>query len=112
MPLQNSIKQILKYLITGNSDLLPRAKSTPSGKENIIPNMARIKVKANPPHSLLSTTCMPKDPWISINAIIGKIKIKKNKIYILNLSFTKKEVAMDRINIKKLKFILHIFSTG
>ena len=62
IPLQNSIKQILKYLITGNSDLLPRAKSTPSGKENIIPNMARMKVKARPPHSLLSTICIPKDP--------------------------------------------------
>ena len=37
-PLQNSIKPIDAYLITGYEDLLPRAKNKPTGKQ---------KVKAN-----------------------------------------------------------------
>ena len=112
MPLQHSIKPMLKYLITGSSDLLPKAKITPKGKEQMMPKMARINVRAKPPHSLLSTISIPKDPRISPRATNGNTKIKKNKIYNLNLSFKKNDREMDTTNIAKLRFTLQIFSTG
>lgn len=82
IPLHVSIKQMQKYLMIGISDLLPIARRTPKGKDRIIPKIARINVKASPPHSLVSTIVSPKPPRIRINAIKGKIKIKKIKYII------------------------------
>jgi hypothetical protein len=55
IPLQNSIKTMQKYLKTGSSDLLPKASNTPRGNAKIIPKKVSINVKANPPHTLVST---------------------------------------------------------
>ena len=50
------------YLITGKSDLLPKAKIIPKGKQKINPKIETINVKAKPPHALVSTQINPKDP--------------------------------------------------
>ena len=54
-PLQNSIIPIDIYLITGKSDLLPKDKKSPIGKQNIKQKKDTINVKDNPPQAPVST---------------------------------------------------------
>tara|TARA_B100001029_G_scaffold102951_1_gene84817 strand:+ start:251 stop:634 length:384 start_codon:yes stop_codon:yes gene_type:complete len=61
-PLQNSINPIEEYLITGNDDLLPRAKNIPTGKQKRMANIEIINVKDKPPHSLVAIFSRPKLP--------------------------------------------------
>ena len=61
-PLQNSIKPIDEYLITGNEDLLPSAKNIPTGKQKRIAKIEIMKVKDRPPHSLVGIFSNPKFP--------------------------------------------------
>ena len=82
IPLQNSTNAMQKYLMTGNSDLFPNANKTPKGNAKIIPKKVNIKVNESPPQTLVSTFSKPNPPWIKINPITGKIKIKKNKKFI------------------------------
>ncbi len=68
----NSIKSVEKSLITLNSDCLPRASTTPIGKETIIPTEAITKVRSNPPHRWVSTTGNnPNPPEIKTYETIG-----------------------------------------
>ena len=69
----NSIKSVEKSLITLKSDCLPRAKTTPIGKEIRIPTEAIIRVSSKPPHWCVSTTGnRPKPPAIKIYETIVK----------------------------------------
>ena len=92
-PLQNSIKPIDEYLITGNEDLLPNAKNIPTGKQKRIANIEIINVKAKPPHSLVGIFSKPKFPpesnEIKIN---GKINNKKNNYIFFNFSDEQKRL--------------------
>ena len=54
-PLQSSIKPIDIYFIAGKSDLRPKAKKTPIGKQKIIAKAEIIKVSDNPPQAAVST---------------------------------------------------------
>ena len=54
-PLQNSIKPIDAYLITGYEDLLPNAKNKPTGKQKVKANIEIINVRAKPPQAFVST---------------------------------------------------------
>ena len=54
-PLQNSINPIEIYLIIGRSDLLPKDKNKPTGKQNIKQKNETIKVSDNPPQAPVST---------------------------------------------------------
>ena len=54
-PLQNSIIPIEKYLIIGKSDLLPKDKNKPMGKQKIKQKNDTIKVKDKPPQAPVST---------------------------------------------------------
>ena len=60
-PLQNSIKPTDIYLINGNSDLLPRAKAIPIGKQNIRQKKEIINVSDRPPHAPVSTQFKPSN---------------------------------------------------
>ena len=80
MPRQNSINKREKYRIKKSSDLRPSANKMPNGNAKIIPKKVSIKVNYKPPHSLVSIYSKPNPPFIKTKAIIGKIKIKKNKI--------------------------------
>ena len=74
-PLHNSINPIEQYLTAGKSDLLPKAKNIPTGKQKIKAKAETIKVKDNPPHAPVSIHLRPKTPpEIKFNAIIGYIK--------------------------------------
>ena len=59
-PLQNSIKPIEEYLVTGVEDLLPNAKNIPTGKQNINAKIEIINVSERPPQELVSTHFKPK----------------------------------------------------
>ena len=61
-PLQNSIKPTEIYLTVGNTDLLPKAKNIPTGKQKIKQKKETIKVNDNPPHAPVSTQTSPNDP--------------------------------------------------
>ena len=52
----------------------------PNGNAKIIPKKVSMKVNDKPPHSLVSIYSKPNPPFIKTKAIIGKIRIKKNKI--------------------------------
>tara|TARA_B100002051_G_scaffold225827_1_gene221312 strand:+ start:400 stop:654 length:255 start_codon:yes stop_codon:yes gene_type:complete len=54
-PLQNSIMPIDIYLIIGKSDLLPKDKNRPIGKQNIKQKKDTINVSDKPPHAPVST---------------------------------------------------------
>ena len=54
-PLQNSINPIEIYLIIGRSDLLPKDKNNPTGKQNIKQKNETMKVNDNPPQAPVST---------------------------------------------------------
>ena len=58
-PLQNSIIPIDMYLIIGKSDLLPKDKNNPIGKQKIKQKKEIIKVNDNPPHAPVSTQFKP-----------------------------------------------------
>ena len=60
-PLQNSIKTTEVYFINGSSDLLPRAKAIPTGKQKIKQKNETMKVKAKPPHAPVSTQFKPSN---------------------------------------------------
>jgi hypothetical protein len=88
-PLQNSIKPIEEYLITGAEDLLPKAKNIPTGKQNSKAKIEIINVRESPPHAAVSTHSNPKfPPEIRLIIINGKINNKKIIIYFLNLTGT------------------------
>ena len=101
-----------KYLITGNSDLLPKANKTPKGNAKIIPKKVSINVKESPPQTLVSTFSKPNPPWINTNPIIGKIKIKKNNINGLIFGFTKKALTTVKIKIINAKLTLQSSLSG
>ena len=61
-PLQNSIKPTEIYLIVGKSDLLPRAKNIPTGKQKIKQKKETINVNDKPPQAPVSTQTRPKAP--------------------------------------------------
>ena len=61
-PLQNSINPTEIYLNVGNSDLLPKAKNMPTGKQKIKQKKETINVNDKPPHAPVSTHSRPKDP--------------------------------------------------
>ena len=67
-PLQNSIKPTDIYLINGNSDLLPRAKAIPIGKQKIKQKNEIIKVNDKPPQAPVSTQFNPSNFPNSINS--------------------------------------------
>ena len=50
------------YLTVGNSDLLPKAKNIPTGKQKIKQKKETIKVNDNPPQAPVSTHSRPNDP--------------------------------------------------
>ena len=54
-PLQNSIIPIDIYLIIGKSDLLPKDKNKPTGKQNIKQKNDTINVNDKPPQAPVST---------------------------------------------------------
>ena len=54
-PLQNSIMPIDIYLIIGKSDLLPKDKKSPTGKQNIKQKNDTINVNDSPPQAPVST---------------------------------------------------------
>ena len=54
-PLQNSINPIEIYLIIGRSDLLPKDKNNPIGKQNIKQKTENITVNDKPPQAPVST---------------------------------------------------------
>ncbi len=60
-PLQNSIKPTEIYLTVGNTDLLPKAKNIPTGKQKIKQKKETIKVNDNPPQAPVSTHTSPND---------------------------------------------------
>ena len=60
-PLQNSIKPTDIYLINGNSDLRPRAKAIPIGKQKIRQKKEIINVRDKPPHAPVSTQFKPSN---------------------------------------------------
>ena len=71
-PLHNSINPTDEYLITGKSDLLPKAKNIPIGKQSIRANADTIKVKDKPPQAPVSTYSNPNSPpEINFSPIIG-----------------------------------------
>ena len=71
-PRQSSIKPMEIYLIAGKSDLLPKAKKTPIGKQKIIAKAEIINVSDNPPQAAVSTYLRPKSPpEISLMPIKG-----------------------------------------
>ncbi len=53
-PLQNSINPIEIYLTVGNTDLLPKAKNMPTGKQKIKQKKETIKVNDKPPQAPVS----------------------------------------------------------
>jgi hypothetical protein len=61
-PLQNSINPIEIYLTVGNTDLLPKAKNMPTGKQKIKQKKETIKVNDSPPQAPVSTHSSPSDP--------------------------------------------------
>jgi len=61
-PLQNSIYPTDIYLTAGKFDLLPRAKTIPSGKQNIKQKNETIKVRERPPQAPVSTQTSPNEP--------------------------------------------------
>ena len=61
-PLHNSINPIEEYLIAGRSDLLPRAKKTPIGKQKISAKAETMKVSDKPPHAPVSIHSKPNIP--------------------------------------------------
>ena len=61
-PLQNSINESDEYLITLNSDLLPKASIIPIGKQNISEKNDTIKVRDKPPQAPVSTHSKPNSP--------------------------------------------------
>jgi hypothetical protein len=83
-PLQNSIKPIDEYLITGAVDLLPKAKNIPTGKQNSKAKIEIIKVRESPPQAAVSTHTNPKfPPEIKLIIINGKINSRKIITYFL-----------------------------
>tara|TARA_Y100001936_G_C15742098_1_gene491499 strand:- start:23 stop:310 length:288 start_codon:yes stop_codon:yes gene_type:complete len=58
-PLQNSINPMQIYLIIGKSDLLPKARAIPIGKQNIKQKKDIINVKDRPPQAPVSTHTKP-----------------------------------------------------
>ena len=67
-PLQNSINPIDMYLISGKSDLLPRANAIPIGKQKIKQKKEIINVRDSPPHAPVSTQFNPSNLPSSINS--------------------------------------------
>ena len=61
-PLQNSINPTEIYLTVGKSDLHPRAKNIPTGKQKIKQKKETMKVKDKPPQAPVSTHSRPKAP--------------------------------------------------
>ena len=61
-PLQNSINPTEIYLRVGNSDLLPKAKNIPTGKQKIKQKNETIKVNDKPPQAPVSTHSSPNEP--------------------------------------------------
>ena len=59
---------IEKYLIIGKSDLLPKDKNKPIGKQNIKQKNDTIKVKDKPPHAPVSTHSRASNLPSSINS--------------------------------------------
>jgi len=83
-PLQNSMKPIDEYLVTGMEDLLPNAKNIPTGKQKINAKIEIINVSERPPHELVSTHFKPKLPPESKLIIInGKTNKRKIITYFL-----------------------------
>ena len=50
------------YLTVGKTDLLPKAKNIPRGKQKIKQKKETIKVKDSPPQAPVSTHTRPKAP--------------------------------------------------
>ena len=74
-PLHSSIKPIEEYFIAGKSDLLPKAKKTPIGKQKISANAETIKVSDKPPQLPVLINFKPNiPPEIRFKAISGNIK--------------------------------------
>ena len=67
-PLQNSMNPTETYLISGNPDLLPRAKAIPIGKQNIKQKNDIINVKDKPPQAPVSTQFNPSNLPSSISS--------------------------------------------
>tara|TARA_B110000285_G_scaffold179421_1_gene202051 strand:+ start:178 stop:507 length:330 start_codon:yes stop_codon:yes gene_type:complete len=85
-PLHNSMNPIEEYFIAGKSDLLPKAKKTPIGKQKINAKAETIKVSDRPPHAPVSIHFKPNiPPEMRFRATTGKIKSKNNIIYFLYL---------------------------
>ena len=61
-PLQNSINDKDEYLITLNSDLLPKANIIPIGKQKIREKKETMKVRESPPQAPVSTHSKPNSP--------------------------------------------------
>jgi hypothetical protein len=61
-PLQNSINDKDEYLITPNSDLLPKANIIPIGKQKISEKNETINVRESPPQAPVSTHSKPNSP--------------------------------------------------
>jgi len=84
-PLQNSIKPMEEYLVTGVEDLRPKAKNIPIGKQKIKAKIEMINVRESPPHAIVSTHFNPKlPPEIKLIIINGKINNRKIIIYFFN----------------------------
>ena len=102
-----------EYFIAGRSDLLPRAKKTPIGKQKINAKAETIKVKDRPPHAPVLINFNPNSPpEIRFKAIIGNIKSKNKIIYFLNLSGKTKIEPIDPSKTKKDKLIRHCSASG
>tara|TARA_B100000767_G_scaffold251718_1_gene254946 strand:+ start:2140 stop:2748 length:609 start_codon:yes stop_codon:yes gene_type:complete len=112
-PLHNSIKPIEEYLTAGKSDLLPKAKKTPIGKQKIRAKAETIKVRDRPPHAPVSIHSKPNiPPEIRFKAITGKINSKNKMIYFLNLIGRIKIKPIEKSKVKKDKFIRHCSASG
>tara|TARA_B100001250_G_scaffold954_1_gene870 strand:+ start:1386 stop:1610 length:225 start_codon:yes stop_codon:yes gene_type:complete len=61
-PLQNSIKPTEIYLTVGKSDLLPKAKNIPTGKQKIKQKKETMNVNDKPPQAPVSTHTRPNAP--------------------------------------------------
>ena len=112
-PLHSSIKPIEQYFIAGKSDLLPKAKKTPIGKQKIRAKAETIKVNDKPPQAPVSIHFKPNiPPEIRFKANIGKIKSKNKIIYFLNLRGRIKIDPIDPSKTKKEMFIRHCSASG
>ena len=96
-PLQNSIKPMDEYLITGREDLLPKAKNIPIGKQKSNAKIEMMNVNDSPPQAFVSTHTKPKfPPEIKEMPINGKTNNRK----IMVDGF---ELSEDTKNIEKIR---------